>query len=421
MSQLDRNPSVCVYSLVKQFSSRRSHRSILLGALLFGGMSVMGACGGSDKKKKKTTPSSTGSVSDGTPMNPVDPANVDPIGGGGVPTADPNDRPPTPTNPSDPSNPDEPAGPVEIKPPGLDMSAAEKQAKVTVLLQSAAASIKNKVDPDRTISDAKAALEIDETSIDAMILLAHGNVVKGFYDMAEDVLMKAFDRGGKSNKKAFFLLGLVYEKTNRADKAPIAYQNALTLDPNYKSALVNLGVSHLRTKRYRDAVIVYERLTSSLGMNRAAVWTNLGSAYRGHSADFVTVDITKRNQLILKAEQAYKRAISQEQNYANAYYNMGLLYLDADPFPTPSGEMDRVVRLKQAKTYLDEYRRLPGANLKLVDQTAAVAQKLLDKEARLRKKLADRAAKLKALEEKRRKLNEAGGGDDEFDSDEGFE
>lgn len=430
MSELDpQGPSTVLFDVrdvstctepIPGLTRYQSLRKVLFGALIIS-TSALVACGGGDKKKK-TTPASSGTVSDGTPMGPVvDPANIDPIDG--IPTADPNDRPPEPSDPSepDPNDPEAPDAPPEIKPPGLDISAAEKRAKVDVLLQNASASIQNNADPSRTISEAKAALQIDETSIDAMVLLAHGNVVKGFYDMAEDVLMKAFERGGKSNKKAFFLLGLVYEKTERLDKAPIAYQNALTLDPNYKSALVNLGVSHLRTKRYRDAVVIYERLTSSLGLDRAAVWTNLGSAYRGHSSDFVTTDINRRNQLVLQAEASYKHAISRDKNYPNAYYNMGLLYLDADPFPTASGELDRLVRLKNAKTYLEEYRRLPGADLKLVDQTAAVAQKLIDREEKLRKKQADREARRRALEEKKRKAAENGGDDDDFDSDEGFE
>ena len=392
----------------------------LLGRVALGTALVLGsgaACGGKDKGKK-TTAGSTGSVSDGTAMDSnLDPANMDPEAG--IPMADPNDRPPE--READSGGVADESVPEELRPPGLDIAPEERAKQVNAHLVTANAAIQNNTDPDRAISSAKAALQVDETSIDAMVLLAHGNVIKGYYDLAEDVLMKAFERGGKSNKKAFFLLGLVYEKTKRLEKAPIAYQNALTLDPNYKSALMNLGVSHLGTKRYKDAVRIYERLSSELGMDEASVWTNLGSSYRGHSLDFALTDITMRNTLVLKAEEAYKRAISRDKNYANAYYNMGLLYLDADPYPVGDGEMDRVVRLKNAKTYFDEYRRLPNADQKLVDTTSAVAQKLIDKEALLRKKQADRAAKIKALEEKKAKrAADKASGKDEFD-DEGFE
>jgi len=377
-----------------------------------------GACGGKDKKKTTTPTGSTGTVSDGTPLDPgFDPANMDPTGD--IPSADPNDKPPEQVDPTD--DPEVADGPPELKPPGLDISASEKASRVATHLQAATAAMQNNADPIRAIEQAKAALQVDETSIDAMVLLAHGNLVKGYYDLAEDVLMKAFDRGGKSNKKAYFLLGLVYEKTKRLDKAPIAYQNALTLDPNYKSAIMNLGVHNLRTKRYSDAVRAFERLTNELGMNDASVWTNLGSAYRGLSLEFQVRDIAQRNKLILNAELAYKRAISIDKNYGNVYFNMGLLYLDADPFPTPAGDMDAVARLKQAKTYFDEYRRLAGADLKLVDSTAAVAQKLIDREELLRKKKADREARLRALEEKKRKRDESKGSTEDEFGEGGFE
>lgn len=394
----------------------RSLSPILLGATL--ALNVGGACGGK-ADSGKTTPGSTGTVSSGTSMNPaLDPANMDPAGE--VPMADPNDRPPELASPDDtPAGADEPS----IAPPGLDITAEERNRRVSAHLQDANAAIQNDADPERTISEAKAALQVDETSIEAMVLLAHGNIVKGFYDLAEDVLMKAFERGGKSNKKAFFLLGLVYEKTKRHEKAPAAYQNALVLDPNYRSALMNLGVYHLRTKRYPDAVQIYERLTGSLGVDSAAAWTNLGSAYRGNSASFAATDITMRNNLVLKSEEALRRAISKDKNYSNAHYNMGLLYLDADPFPTPGGEMDKITRLKKAKGYFDEYRRLPSADVKLVDETTAVTQKLIAREELIRKKKADREAKRRALAEKKAKraAEKAARGEVEMDDDEGFE
>ena len=423
MSQLDRKGLWRVHLSVRALSP------MLFGLVL---ATSTGACGGKDKKSS-TTPAgqlgSTGTVSDGTPLDPsFDPASADPEGE--IPSADPNDRPPGQVDPGeepvaggpgeDPAS-TGPEAPPEIKPPGLDISPAEKKSRVSAHLQQAQAAIQNNADPDRTIEQARAALLVDETSIEAMVLLAHGNLVKGYYDLAEDVLLKAFERGGKSNKKAYFLLGLVYEKTKRLDKAPIAYQNALVLDPNYKSAIMNLGVHNLRTKRYADAVKAFERLTSSLGMNDASVWNNLGSAYRGLSLEFAVTDVAQRNKLIQNAELAYKRSISIDKNYAHAYYNMGLLYLDADPFPGPSGELDRVVRLKTAKTYFDEYRRLAGADQKLVDTTAAVAQKLIDREELLRKKKADREAKLRALEEKKRKREEASGTKEDEFGEGGFE
>jgi tetratricopeptide (TPR) repeat protein len=372
----------------------------------------LSACGGKDKKVNNPG-GSNGSVTSGGSLGGQDPANMDPIEGlDDIPKADPNAGNVPGANPG--VEPEVDIGPG-VKPPTLDMPQSEKDQKVNGHLGVGVSALGQATpDANTAVREAELALQIDESSVPAMVLLAHANYVKGYYDLSEDILKKALKRGGTSNKQAYFILGLIYERTEREDKAPLLYQNALTLDPNYKSALINLGVHHLRNKRYADAIAIYERLTGSLGVSSAAAWNNLASGYRGLSADFRATDMNRRNQLVLKAEETYRRSISANKNYAQAYYNMGLLYLDADPFPQATGEMDRLQRLKTAKNYLDEYRRLPGADLKLVDETAGVAQKLIDKEELLRKKQAEREAKRKAREAARKK-------NADLDSDEGFE
>ncbi|HTE53115.1 MAG TPA: tetratricopeptide repeat protein [Kofleriaceae bacterium] len=291
-------------------------------------------------------------------------------------------------------------GPTGIQPPGLDLPAAEKQRRVAEHLKRGQTALDSSRDPDFAINESKAALAVDETSVDAMVLLAQAYYVKGYYDLVQDVLEKALERNGAGNKKLHFLFGLIHDRNKRNDQALDEYQKAVAIDPNYKSALMNLGVHFLRNKRYQDAVTLYERLTGQLGYKTASSLTNLGSAYRGQSAEFGTSDIARRNELLLKAERTYKAALAADRNYANAYYNTGLLYLDADPFPEGRADMDMVKRLQRAKSQFDEYRRLPGADQKLADEQVAVAQKLIDKEGRARQKAAERDAKRKVREAK---------------------
>lgn len=294
----------------------------------------------------------------------------------------------------------EPAGEPGVRPPGLDLPQSEKQKRVAEHLKRGQTAIDSSNDPDFAINEAKQALAVDETSVDAMVLLAHGYYVKGYYDLVQDVLDKALQRGGDGNKKLHFLYGLVHDRNERGPQALEQYKKAVAIDPSYKSALMNLGVHLLRGKRYQEAVSLYERLTGPLGFRNAASQTNLGSAYRGLSAESATSDVRKRNELLLKAELAYRQALANNRNYANAYYNLGLLYLDADPFPEAGADMDIIKRLTTAKSQFDEYRRLPGADQKLADEQVSVAQKLIDKEQRARQKAAERQAKQKAREAK---------------------
>lgn len=287
-----------------------------------------------------------------------------------------------------------------IKPPGLDLPASEKQKRVAEHLKRGQTAIETKNDADYAVNEAKQALAVDETSVDAMVLLAHGYYVKGYYDLVQDVLDKALARGGGNNKKLHFLYGLIHDRNKRPDQALEEYQKAVAIDPAYRSALMNLGVHLLRNKRFQEAVTLYERLTGQLAYRNAASLTNLASAYRGLSAESATSDVNRRNELLIKAERSYRQALVSNRNYANAYYNLGLLYLDADPFPEGRNDMDMIKRLQTAKTQFDEYRRLPGADQRLADEQVSVAQKLIDKEQRARQKAAERQAKQKERDAK---------------------
>ena len=371
-------------------SSNLSLSKTLLGVLTIGLVVFSVGCGGKDKKKKTTPDGPVQSAGKGSATT-EDPANIDPDNGFGDPgSSEPGDSIDPGSDP-DTSDPGTPRQPPEIKPPGLDLTPAQKAAKVRHHVGRGKAALQgNSPDADAAISEARLALSADETSVSAMLLLAQADIIKRYYDQALDVLRKAVKRGGAQNRQVHFLTGLVYDKTNRPDDAVNSYERAVALAPNYQSALMNLGVHYLANQRFLEAGRIYERLTKQLGYTSAAAWNNLGSSYRGQSAAAGLSEVT-RNQLILRAETTYKRAISANKNYAAAYYNLGLLYLDSDPFPAGRGqELDRLIRLQRAKTYFDEYRLMPGADTKRVDEVAATAQKLIAREQRLRKKAEER-------------------------------
>ena len=77
-----------------------------------------------------------------------------------------------------------------IKPPGLDLTPAQKAAKIKGNLQKARAAMrKNPPDAETGIAEATAALAVHETNLEAMLYLAHGNYAKKYYDIAEYVLL----------------------------------------------------------------------------------------------------------------------------------------------------------------------------------------------------------------------------------------
>jgi tetratricopeptide (TPR) repeat protein len=206
------------------------------------------------------------------------------------------------------------------------------------------------------------------------------------YDTAELVLDELFKRPtAKQNANVYYVYGLIYDHTNRPEQAVLAYRKAVEINPSFASAHVNLGVHQLRNKQYAEAQATFERLTKQLNRNDAITLTSLASAYRGRSGDY-PVGSPERNQFILAAEAYYKRAIAANANYGPAYYNLGLLYLDADPFPSGGGTLDTLQRLNAAKGFLGQYKNSPGVDIKLYDERMKDVERAIKREEKRRKK-----------------------------------
>lgn len=276
----------------------------------------------------------------------------------------------------------------KIKPPDLDLPAADAARRVESQLALGRRALgMTPPDPDRAIEAARAALEIDTTSIEAVAVMAHAYHAKGFQDTAE-VMLDMLYRERESSRQSpavFFVYGLVYDATDRPERALAAYYQAVQIAPTHQGALTNLGAHYLRKKMFAEATLIFEKLTGELGVRSAVVWTNLGSAYRGRASDY-PVGMPNRDAFLRESETAFKRAMTHDRSYANIYYNLGLLYLDADPFPGPSGPMDTLQRLGQARTYFEEYGRQRGADRDLMNERIKDVDKLIKREKKRQKR-----------------------------------
>lgn len=373
----------------------RVYRNVIrtLGALLL--CVAIAACGGSSKKDGTTPKAGTGSGAGGnSPTSMAD--NGDPGGGGtggGGTTAGGGGG--TATAPGmlqdgtggggDTDNPAANEPPISF--PILDPDPAQAKAQVDAQLNVARQALAQKPTPDAdgALRAAREALKIDASSVDAAAYVAFAYYHKKQYDTAELVLDDLFKRPtSKQNANVFYVYGLVYEHTNRPDQAVLAYRKAVELNPSFQSALVNLGAYQLRNKQYGEAQETFEKLTQA-GRNDEVTLTSLGSAYRGRSGDY-PAGSPERNDLIRKAEAAYKRATTVNASYGPAYFNLALLYLDADPFPSGGGSLDTLQRLNAAKNWLAQYKNMPGVDLKLYDERSKDIDKAIKREEKRRAK-----------------------------------
>ena len=353
----------------------------VLGALLLA--VVVAACGGGSKGGK-TTPGKGSGSGDSQSMkdsgDPTDSGGGGPTGGG--PTADGGGMPGGGGG-GGTTEPVDPTGPPVIA-PNLDPDPVQARAQVeqhlTVARQALSAPTP---DAETALREARLALSIDAANVDAAAMVAFAYYHKKLFDTAELVLDDLYKREtAKTNANVNYVYGLVYDKTNRPERAVLAYKKAVNINPNHASALVNLGVHQLKNSQYDEATQTFERLTREFNRNDAVTLTSLGSAYRGRSADY-GAGSGDRNQLVGKAEAQYKRALQANANYGPAYYNLGLLYLDNDPFP---GISDAVVRLNAAKAWFDQYKNMPGVDIKLYDERMKDVTKALKRAQKKSKK-----------------------------------
>ncbi len=352
---------------------------------------VCAACGGKNKDAK-TTPdkkpdgdASQSMKDDGGPADPGGGGTSPGAGSPGAPGAGaggaPGGAPGGPTNGGGTAGlPPEPT----VVPPNFDVDPAQARTQVDQYLAMARTVLSGPVpDAEGALKHARAALAIDAASVDAAAMVAFAYYHKKLYDTAELVLDDLFKReAAKKNANVYYVYGLVYDQTNRPEAAVKAYRTAVELNPSHASALVNLGAHQLRNSQYREAQQTFERLTQQFQRRDAVTLTSLGSAYRGRSAEFPP-GAPDRDAFVRKAEQEYKNAERANPSYGPVYYNLGLLYLDTDPYP---GIADPVVRLQTAKGYFDRYKNMAGVDMKLFDARMKDVDKAIKRAEKAKKK-----------------------------------
>jgi tetratricopeptide (TPR) repeat protein len=366
-----------------------------LGPTFFGWLAclacVIAACGGGDKKEK-TTPDKATAGGDSQAMHdpgdpgapsqgPGTPASGTPVGG--TPTGAANSMPNPNGGPAAPSIADEPASPP-VTMPNYDPDPAQAKTQVEQHLQVARAALATPTpDAETALREARLALTIDAANVDAAAMVAFAYYHKKLYDTAELVLDDLFKRDtAKQNPNVYYVYGLIYDHTNRPEQAVLSFKKTVELNPNHASALINLGVHQLQNSQYAEALSSFERLVNQFGRSDVVTLTSLGSAYRGHAADY-PAGSPDRDANVRKAEAAYKRALQGNSSYGPAYYNLGLLYLDNDPFP---GLSDTLLRLNTAKSYFDQYKNMPSLDMKLYDDRMKDVTKAIKRAEKMLKK-----------------------------------
>ena len=121
----------------------------------------------------------------------------------------------------------------------------------------------------------------------------------------------------KQYPEVFFLwniLGVSLVKLGMLDQAIIAFQNVISLNPDYAEVYNNLGNVFKDQNKLDEAIEEYKK-SISIKPDFADAYFNIGNAFK---------DQNKYDEAI----GAYKKSIFFKPNYASAYLNIGVIYKD---------------------------------------------------------------------------------------------
>jgi tetratricopeptide (TPR) repeat protein len=126
-----------------------------------------------------------------------------------------------------------------------------------------------------------------------------------------------------TNAEAYFQLGLVALKSNRAEEAVGYFDKAILRDPNVPLYHLNVGVAYFQTKQFDKAIPAIRR---SIALDPKFV---IGRTLLGQA--LIAVDS------LSAAETQYKRALEVEPKNATALRGLGYCYLKRSAYQEAAG------------------------------------------------------------------------------------
>ncbi|MCB9717473.1 MAG: tetratricopeptide repeat protein [Myxococcales bacterium] len=199
------------------------------------------------------------------------------------------------------------------------------------------------------VQTARQALKVHEQNVDAMLVIAQVYYKQGKFELVHAVTSSALQidakiRTPEETSRAYNLQGFAMMAMGDEIAATQSFKKAAEVDENNAVAWNNLGTRYLDAGDTATAMSCFE-YALQLDARFPEAHLNHGAALRA-------------NRQWEPAEAEMRKALELRPNYAEAYFDLGVLYLDADPFPN----LDTTQRLNKAIQNLGKYRELAIAD-----------------------------------------------------------
>lgn len=135
------------------------------------------------------------------------------------------------------------------------------------------------------------------------------------------------------NPEGYFLKGMIYKDLKDTSKAISSFQTAESVDPRYIDAMIQLGLLY-SAKRDPLALKYFDKAFSIDTTDVFPIYAK--GVYYQDSKDYEA------------AKAQYKRAILQDKNYENAYFNMGYILMQQDSLEKAYRQYDLLTQISPA-------------------------------------------------------------------------
>ena len=240
---------------------------------------------------------------------------------------------------------------------------------------------------DAAAVEAKLALKADERNVAAMLELARIYCDQKRFELSRMVAenVRLIDA---QNAEVYNLLGVLDLAEKNSAMALEDFKKAADLRQDFPEAQNNLGALLVAAQDFPTAIQHLELATRD-SPESVGPHLNLGNALRG-------------NKQYDQAKAEYEKVLQLDPKKIDAYFNLGVLYLDGEP-----GALPQIDRYNQSIAYFDRFRGSGGRDPRL-EEYVKDAQKAIGLEKR-KQEVAARNQLRKEEEAKKKAAAEAAG------------
>ncbi len=133
------------------------------------------------------------------------------------------------------------------------------------------------------------------------------------------------------NPEGYYLKGMVYKNIEDTAKAISSLQTALQVDPEYRDAVIQLGILY----GSQGDPIALKYYDNAFKMDTLDVFPIYAKGvYHQDKGSFE------------RAKEEYRNAILKDNQYLNAYYNMGYIYMQQDSLQNAYRQYDIITKIQ---------------------------------------------------------------------------